>query len=267
MPTPAYPAPSFAGSPAATPHFLVPRVGPVGAHHSRRGLHSNQGPASPPHPTRKGPSAAPSPAPAKRLPPPPASGTPRSRPLGCPAKVTRPGCGHPFAGPHAGTPPGYVSVPAAGTWPPGCPRSRGRRGSEWRAPGTPPPCRACRGGAGPGGVSVSAARWGCAPLGSGHAPALLRYRPARRRRSARATGRLPLTSARLETRGSGAAPGRAGGGAGVGHPRGPRPPPLPGDRENADRTPGPGDPATSLSAPGMWAATLQNQACTFNFTP
>lgn len=169
-----------------------------------------------------------------QAPPPQSACLPRPRwaprapdPWGCPAKVTRPGCGHPFAGPQRpgeGTPPGYVSVPAAGTWPPGCPRSRGRRGSEWRAPGTPPPCRACRGGAGPGGVSVSAARWRCAPLGSDHAPALLRYRPARRRRSAWATGRLPLTSARLGTRGSGAAPGREGGGAEVGHPCGARPP-------------------------------------------
>lgn len=39
-----------------------------------------------------------------------------------------------------GDPAGYVRVPAAETWPPGCPRSRGRRGSGWRAPGTPP-CR------------------------------------------------------------------------------------------------------------------------------
>lgn len=227
MPTPAYPAPSFAGSPAATPHFLVPRVGPVGEHRSRRGLQSNQRPASLPHPTRKGPSAAPSPAPAKRLPPPPALGTPRSRPSGLPGQGHAARLRPPLRGPArpgAGTPPGYVSVPAAGTWPPGCPRSRGRRGSEWRAPGTPPPCRACRGGAGPGGVSVSAARWRCAPLGSDHAPALLRYRPARRRRSAWATGRLPLTSARLGTRGSGAAPGREGGGAEVGHPCGARPP-------------------------------------------
>lgn len=68
---------------------------------------------------------------------------------GRPVAATPPGTRELLAG-AAGA--GYVSraerVPAAGTWPPGCPRSLGRRGSGWRAPGTPP-CRAGRGGAGP----------------------------------------------------------------------------------------------------------------------
>lgn len=94
--------------------------------------------------------------------------------LGGPTKVTRAGCA---TSPRIRTAvredtAGYVSVPAAGTWPPGCPRSRGRHGSGWRAPDTPPPCRpAGRSGA----VRVSVPQLAGLGLrsGSGSAPARL----------------------------------------------------------------------------------------------
>lgn len=184
------PRPSFSGSRVAAPLFLSPGVAPAGRGGGWQvrtaqapGLHPNPVLPSLPHPIHpqglKG-----HPAPAKRLPPAPASASPRSR-RGASGPPGWPGQGHaiglrpPLRGPArpgAGTPLRYVSVPAAGTLPLGCPRSRGRRGSGWRAPGTPAPCLACRGGAGPGGVSVSAARWGSDPLRS--APAALGLRSA-----------------------------------------------------------------------------------------
>lgn len=100
-----------------------------------------------------------------------------------------------------------------------------------------------------------------AQLGFGHARAPLRRGPDRRRRSARTTGRLPLTSALLGTRGSRAAPGRAGGGASSC----PRPlPPLPGKSSTATQA-----RATHphLCATGTWAATLQNAGLHFQFYP
>lgn len=46
------------------------------------------------------------------------------------------------------------ALPATGTWLPGCPRSRGRNGSGWRAPGTRPPCRVAAAARGPGAVTA-----------------------------------------------------------------------------------------------------------------
>lgn len=93
---------------------------------------------------------------------------PRSRGV-----VVAPGAHGRCGDPRAGLRKPAGRVPAVGTWRPGCPRSRGRRGSGWRAPGTPPPCRvaAVARGRPEGGVSAlkSSAALSCAPLRP-HAP-------------------------------------------------------------------------------------------------
>lgn len=100
-----------------------------------------------------------------------------------------------------------------------------------------------------------------APLGFCHARAPLRRGPDRRRRSDRTTDRLLLTSARLGTRGSRAAPGRAGGGAFAC----PRPlPPLRGKLSTATQA---RVTHPHLCATGTWAATLQNAGLHFQFYP
>lgn len=105
-----------------------------------------------------------------------------------------------------------------------------------------------------------------APLGSRRARAALCRVPARRRRSARTTGRLLLTSARLGTRGARAARGGPGGGLGRGIREAP-PPGPPWGPATADRTPGPRRPARVTRRSGhVGGHRPKRRLCTFDFT-